>query len=137
MVTAIDANIFLDLLTGSLAEVKSAHAALAAAKKSGPLVASTICYAEISRNFASMDQTDEFFELMSCRVDRIEQNSAFLAGQFFDQYKRRGGTRARILPDFLIAAHAQLNADRILSRDTRFFGPNFPRLKAVSPADLI
>jgi hypothetical protein len=137
MVTAIDANIFLDLLTGSFADVKGAHAALAAAKKSGSLVVSMVCYAEISRNFSSTDETDEFFALLSCRVDKIEQNAAFLAGQFFEQYKRRGGTRTRILPDFLIAAHAQLNADRILSRDTRFFGPNFPRLKAVSPADLI
>jgi hypothetical protein len=137
MVTAVDANIFLDLLTGSLAEVKRADAALSAAKKSGSLVVSMICYAEISRNFASVDKTDEFFALLSCKVDKIEQNVAFRAGQFFEQYKRRGGTRTRILGDFLIAAHAQLNADRILSRDTRFFGPGFSRLKAVSPADLI
>jgi hypothetical protein len=137
MVTAVDANIFLDLLTGSLAEVKRADAALIAARRSGPLVVSMIGYAEVSRNFASMEETDDFFDLLSCRVDNIEHATAFLAGQFFEQYRRRGGTRARILPDFLIAAHAQLNADRILTRDGRFFGPNFPHLKAVSPADLI
>ena len=137
MVTAVDANIFLDLLTGQLAEVKRADAALIAARKSGTLVVSMICYAEVSCNFASTEETDEFFDVLSCRVDNIEPAAAFLAGRFFEQHQKRGGTRARILGDFLIAAHAQLSADRILTRDTRFFGPNFPRLKAVSPADLV
>ena len=136
MVTAVDANIFLDLLTGQLPEVRRADAALAAAKRSGSLVVSMICYAEVSRNFASIGETDEFFSLLSCRVDSIEQDIAFLAGQFFEQYKRRGGTRTRILGDFLIAAHAQIRADRLLTRDKRFFR-EFPKLKAVSPEDLI
>jgi predicted nucleic acid-binding protein len=137
MITAVDANIFLDLLTGSAGEMERAHKALIAAKKAGALIVSMVCYAEVARNFKSVAESDEFFELLSCRVDAIEQDAAFLAGQFFEQYKRRGGARNRILGDFLIAAHAQLNADRILSRDNRFFGPNFPRLKAVSPGDLI
>jgi hypothetical protein len=137
MITAVDANIFLDLLTGPVLEVRRTDAALTAARKSGSLSVSAVCYAEVSRNFASMDETNEFFDLLSCKVDMIEQKTAFLAGQFFEQYKNRGGTRNRILPDFLIAAHAQLHADRILTRDTRFFGPNFPKLKAISPEDLI
>jgi predicted nucleic acid-binding protein len=136
MITAVDANVLLDLLAGTLQEVQRSDAALTAARRSGGLSVSMVCYAEVSRNFASVKETDEFFSLLSCRVDKIEEDAAFLAGQFFEQYKKRGGTRSRILPDFLIAAHAQLNADRILTRDTRFFGPNFPRLKAVSPADL-
>ena len=96
-----------------------------------------ICYAEVSRTFGSQREADEFFDQLGCRLDRMDENQAFLAGRYFEEYKQRGGTRTRILSDFLIAAHAQLNADRILSRDNRFFGPTFPLLKAVLPADLI
>ena len=137
MKTAIDANIILDILTGSPKDIERAESAMLAAKEAGEIVISAVAYAEIAAQFKSRDRADDFFALLSCRVEPIEQDAAFLAGQFFDQYKKRGGKRTRILADFLIAAHAQLNADRILSRDTRFFGPNFPRLKAVSPADLI
>jgi predicted nucleic acid-binding protein len=137
MTTAVDANIFLDLLTGPHLQAISADTALISAKRSGALCVSIICYAEISRNFRSMDETDEFFDLLSCRVDALERDVAFLAGQHYDRYKQRGGVRNRILADFLIGAHAQVKANRILTRDAQFFGPNFPRLKAVRPEDII
>jgi predicted nucleic acid-binding protein len=137
MRTAVDANIILDILTGSPRDIQRAESAMLAAKEAGETVICAVAYAEISAQFKSKDRADDFFALLSCRVESIEQDTAFLAGQFFDQYKKRGGKRNRILADFLIAAHAQLNADRILTRDARFFGPNFPHLKAVSPADLI
>jgi hypothetical protein len=137
MRTAVDANIILDILTGSPEDIQTAESAMVAAKEAGQTIISAVAYAEVVAQFKSKVRADDFFALLSCRVESIDQDAAFLAGQFFDQYKRRGGKRNRILADFLIAAHAQLNADRILTRDTRFFGPNFPRLKAVSPADLI
>jgi predicted nucleic acid-binding protein len=66
----------------------------------------------------------------------VDEETAFLAGKFFREYKLRGGTRDRILPDFLIAAHAQLYADRLLTRDHRFFTGSFQGLIAVAPQDL-
>lgn len=136
MRTAVDANIFFDLLSGPADVAEIAYAALASAKESGDIVVSMICYAEVSRSFGSQQEAGEFFDQLGCRLDRMDEDQAFLAGRFFTDYKRRGGTRTRILGDFLIAAHAQLNADRILTRDVRFFGPNFPGLKAVTPAEL-
>src|SRR6266702_3215688 len=136
MITAVDANVVLDILTGSPKEIQNAQSAMTVAKKAGTTVISAVAYAEVAAQFPSKARADEFFFLLSCKVERLEEDAAFLAGQFFDEYKERGGKRNRILADFLIAAHAQLNADRILTRDARFFGPNFPRLKAISPADL-
>ena len=137
MITAVDANIVLDILVGTPTEVQSAHAALLAAKVAGDLVMSSVAYSEIAARFNSKAKADDFFSLLACKVQPLDENAAFLAGHFFAQYKKRGGTRTRIIADFLIAAHAQQNADRLLTRDTRFFGSNFPHLKAVSPADLI
>jgi predicted nucleic acid-binding protein len=137
MITAVDANVLLDVLTGSSKEIQIAHSALRQAESAGAIITSVVAYAEVAAQFTSKVRAKEFFDLLSCKIQALDENAAFLGGQFFDEYKQRGGKRTRILADFLIAAHAQLNADRILTRDTRFFGPNFPRLKAVSPADLI
>jgi predicted nucleic acid-binding protein len=45
------------------------------------------------------------------------QPVALLAGEMFRRYLDRGGKRGRVVPDFLIAAHAQQLADRLLARD--------------------
>jgi predicted nucleic acid-binding protein len=137
MITAVDANVLLDILTGSPKEIQIAQSALRQAESAGAIITSVVAYAEVAAQFTSKVRAKEFFDLLSCKIETLDESAAFLSGQFFDEYKQRGGKRLRILADFLIAAHAQLNADRILTRDMRFFGPNFPRLKAVSPADLI
>jgi predicted nucleic acid-binding protein len=137
MTTAVDANVVLEFLTGTPVEIQAAHGALEAAKRAGALITSVVAYAEVAARFNSQAQADDFFALLNCKVQPLDAAAAFLAGHFFRDYKRRGGTRTRMLADFLIAAHAQLNADRILTRDTRFYGPDFRRLKALRPEDLI
>lgn len=57
--------------------------------------------------------------------------SAALAGATFRAYRRRGGTRERIMADFLIGAHALGHADRLLTRDASFFERNFPALTLI------
>ena len=136
MITAVDANIILDALVGTQQEISLAHAALRSAEASGDVVVSTVAYAEVAQRFAAKAKADDFFDLLGCRIEPLDVECAFLAGQFARQYRLRGGSRSRILPDFLIAAHAQIRADRLLTRDKRFFR-EFPKLKAVSPEDLI
>jgi predicted nucleic acid-binding protein len=136
MVTAVDTNILFDVGFGARLGLEEASRALEIAGSQGPLVVSEISYGEASRNYATALELDEFLDSLSISVLPLDKQTAFLAGQFFREYKLRGGTRERILPDFLIAAHAQLYADRILTRDHRFFTGNFPKLTAVAPEDL-
>lgn len=137
MITAVDANVILDILVGTVEEIAESHAALQLAKGDGSITVSVVCYAEVAQRFASKSKVDDFFQLLNCEIQPVDKASAYLAGQFSRQYRLRGGSRTRILPDFLIAAHAQLYANRILTRDKRFFGETFPKLKAVSPFDLL
>jgi hypothetical protein len=137
MITAVDANVILDILVGSVEEIAVSHAALQSAKADGTITVSAVSYAEVAQRFSSKSKVDDFFHLLDCTIQPLDEASAYLAGQFSRQYRLRGGSRTRILPHFLIAAHAQLHADRILTRDKRFFSDTFPRLKAVSPTDLV
>ena len=59
----------------------------------------------------------------------IDTNSHFLAGRVWRKYRQHGGKRARILSDFLIGAHARVQAGRLLSRDRGFYKDLFPGLE--------
>jgi hypothetical protein len=62
------------------------------------------------------------------------QPSAILAGEMFRSYLQRGGKRGRVVPDFLVAAHAQIHAERLLARDRGYYRDYFTQLKLWDPA---
>lgn len=59
--------------------------------------------------------------------------SALLAGEMFRVYLQRGGKRGRVVPDFLIAAHAQTHAQRLLARDRGYYRDYFKQLTLWDP----
>ncbi len=136
MVTAVDTNILLDIIAGTKEEAERARKALVAATGKGLLILSPVCYAELAGNFPSAAACTTFLEAFDLTWTDLDEATAFLAGQYYKQYRDRGGTRNRILSDFLIAAHAQINADRILTCDKRFFGTQFLGLIAITYGDL-
>jgi hypothetical protein len=54
----------------------------------------------------------------------------------FALYLERGGKRGRVVPDFLIAAHAQNHASGLLARDRGYYRDYFTHLKIIEPAEL-
>jgi predicted nucleic acid-binding protein len=137
MITAVDSNVFFDLIAGEPAEAVLAQAALNKAMREGVVVLCTVVYAELSGRFVRRSELDVLLRTLRSVVEPIDIATAYLAGQHFRRYRQRGGDRTRILPDFLIGAHAELNADRLVTRDKRFFGESFPTLKAIRTADFV
>ena len=135
MITAIDTNILLDVLLPNEAFVEASTQALEDSATVGSLVVCDLVYAELCVHFPTQSDCDHFLASNEIRVDRLSRESYFTASRAWRAYRKQGGQRTRILPDFLIGAHAQLQATRLLSRDRGFYRKLFPALILIDPSN--
>ena len=63
----------------------------------------------------------------------IPHAALFRAGKVFQAYRRRGGTRTGVLPDFFIGAHAEVSGLRLLTRDAARYRTYFPDARPHRP----
>ena len=133
MTTAIDTNILLDILIPNelFYEVSAGALERAAA---GLMTVCDIVYAELAVHFDTQGECDDFLESNEIRVEPLTREAHFAASRAWREYRRRGGKRNRILSDFLVGAHAQEQASRLLTRDRGFYRQLFPALVVVDPA---
>jgi predicted nucleic acid-binding protein len=57
----------------------------------------------------------------------------FLADKAFLAYRRGGGIKGNVLPDFFIGAHAAVMDWPILTRDVSRFRNYFPQVDLIAP----
>jgi predicted nucleic acid-binding protein len=134
MITAIDTNILLDILVPNENFYEASANALQNAAGNGSLAISDIVYAELCIHFEAQRECDAFLEENEIRVQALGREAHFLASRAWRTYRKQGGKRTRILADFLIGAHAQKQATRLLSRDRGFYRKLFPSLDLHDPA---
>ncbi len=131
--TLVDSNVILDVLTEDADWGDWSAAMLADAARSGPLAINPIIYAEVSARFERIEDLDEALPETYYRRLPLPFEAAFLTGQCFLKYRRRGGTRPSPLPDFYIGAHAALAGLTLLTRVARRYRSYFPTLRIVAP----
>ena len=134
MITAVDTNVLLDLLMPNVLFVEASSTALESAARDGTLVICDVVYAELSAHFTGQRQCDEFIDELGIRPEPLTRAASFLASRIWRSYRLQGGTRQRILPDFLTGAHAQLQASQLLTRDRGFYRGLFPSLTVLDPS---
>ena len=134
MITALDSNVLLDILIPNEKFVKIATDIIDDASERGSLVVCDIVYAEICIHFPTQRECDLFFDSNDIRIESLDRPFHFLASRIWRTWHSKGGKRDRVLPDFLIGAHAQLQANRLVSRDRGFYRSLFPKLTIVDPS---
>jgi predicted nucleic acid-binding protein len=137
MRTAIDTNILsLFWSGGPLAATLAAE--LSKARAQGALVVSAPVFVELSAiPTADAQRVERLLAEMNVAVDfDLGEDVWRLAASNFSAYASRrrrsgGGVPKRMLADFVIASHAQLKAERLMTRDASRYSQDFPTLHLI------
>lgn len=130
--TLIDTNILLDL-TGTSEWAGWSLRELEAAALRGPILINDVVFTEFSIGFDRIEDCEAFLEEAEIASLPLPRGALFLAGKVFRDYRRRGGPRSGVLPDFFIGAHAAFDGLPLLTRDPRRYRAYFPTLEIISP----
>jgi len=131
--TLVDSNVLLDVITEDPEWLDWSASALARSADTSPLVINPIVYAEVAARFARIEDLEEALPADYYGRRTLPWEAAFLAGQCFVKYRRRGGARRSPLPDFYIGAHATIEGLTLLTRDARRYRTYFPALRIIAP----
>ncbi len=157
MITAVDTNVLLDVLIPNARFAERSQQKLDEALEQGALVIGEVVYAELASQFPSADELNRFLSDTRIRLLPSSPEALQAAARAWKRYTRRRKkglqcprcgirrtvrcprcdedipVRQHILSDFLVGAHALIQADRLLTRDLGFYRSYFPDLVIVSP----
>jgi len=133
MRTALDSSVLV-LLYRKKPGWEAWRNALQTAASEGELLISPIAFAEFSIAYPSVESAQADLDRLHIFYDVIRPDAAYLAGQIFLRYRRLGGLRQHLMPDFLIAAHASIQADRLAAIDRGYLRTYFPALPLLVPS---
>lgn len=137
MRTALDTNV-ISALWSTEPTASNILSRLAQAHAVGGLVICAPVYIELlAYPSASHDFVNEFISSTNIVIDfDLDEAIWRQAGQGFAAYAERrrrsaGGNPKRLISDFVIGAHAQLRADRLMTLDSSRYERDFPRLRMI------
>ena len=130
----VDTCVLIDVAEGDDRWSAWSEQQLARWSERGPLVIIPMIFAEWSSMFDHVFDVDRAVLQFGLTWQNPARAALFLAARAHKLYRRRGGTKAMVLPDFIIGAHAADMRIPVLTRDPRRFTTYFVGLEVVCPA---
>jgi predicted nucleic acid-binding protein len=97
------------------------------------LVINPVIYAELSLAFSTFEALDAVLHKLGVALREVPRPALFLAGKAFARYRKAGGSKTGVLPDFLIGAHAAVERWTLLTRDAQRYRTYFPSVELLTP----
>ena len=129
----VDTNVLVDVLQDDPQWADWSISQMRAQASVHALIINPVIYAEISLSFSTLEALDRVVSTLALELQETPRPALFLAAKAFAQYRKRGGSRLQVLPDFFIGAHAAVAGCLLLTRDARRFRTYFPTLEVVAP----
>lgn len=129
----VDTNVILDVVADDPQWAAWSQAQLDAAALRYTLLVNPVIYAELSIAYQRIEELEGMLAAGGFRVEPIPREALFLAGKVFRQYRKMGGAKTGVLPDFFVGAHAAVAGIPLLTRDLRRYRNYFPKLDIIHP----
>lgn len=131
--TLVDTNIWIDCIDASSPWHDWAVLQLQLQSERAPLHVNLIIYTELLVPGPDIEALDKLLDVYDTLRSPLPWRCAALTAAAFAQYRRRGGSKQKPLPDFYIGAHAAVANLSVLSRDAAPYKSYFPRLRVAAP----
>jgi hypothetical protein len=132
--TVVDSSVLLDVFTQDATWLTWSQAELTAAAQRGTIVLNAVVLAEVAPRFSRVEALRAALPSMAI-IEEIPVAASFLAGHAHANYRRAGGPREAVLPDFLISAHAAVTRRPLLTRDPRRVATHIPGAVLITPSN--
>ena len=132
MTAAVDSSIILDVLLDDPNYAEISMHLLQEYLVKGAVIISPVAFAECAAALKSPSDFQGVAREMGLIYKPFTQEACSLAAKSWRQYRTKGGTKQRILADFLIGAHAQTLAGTLLTRDRGFYKEYFRDLHVIT-----
>ena len=129
----VDTNVLVDVVQDDPQWANGSIGQMRAQASIHQLAINPVIDAEISLSFSTLEALDSVVATLALELREIPRPALFLAARAYAQYRKRGGTRLQVLPNFFIGAHAAVERWPLLTRDASRFRTYFPTLEVLAP----
>jgi predicted nucleic acid-binding protein len=133
MAILVDTDVLIDIAVRDPVWLRWSRRRVEAARRESVILINQIIYSEFSLRYETIDDVDNVIPEDEFRRESLPWEAAFAASKAFALYRRSGGQREKVLPDFLIGAHAAVRGYAILTRDPQGYRTYFPGLEIIAP----
>ena len=127
----VDTSVIADIFTKDVGWFEWSSKQIAHWADQEPVCYNEIVFSELAVKFDTQKELEN--RLSAFTYLALPLSAAYQAGKAFEKYRRKGGTRARPLPDFYIGAHAYVAHLPLLTRDPRRVRTFFPSVRLITP----